>query len=424
MKLQMIGCSHHNATVAVREQIAFSPDQAQEALKQLRVRFPESESVLLSTCNRTELYTAAVDDNSCPSHHEIVQFIADFHHLDTEEVFDNVLERTGDDVVRHLFTVAASLDSMVVGEAQVFSQVKQAYDLATKTNSVGTLTHSCFQAAIRVAKRVSNETGIHKKRISIPSVAVCDFASNVFDRFDDKNILIIGAGEMAEETVQYLQGEGATRFTVVNRNFERAENLAQKFQGSAKPWDALSDCIVDADMIVSTTGATEPILTEAMYKQLEPKRFQRTLFMLDLAMPRDIDPLVGNRVGVYLFTIDDLQEVCNSNRKAREREWPKAEKIIEEETHRFMAEMNHRATGPIIKRLKQRANQLKSEELQRLMNKLGEVDPKTEDEINRSFDRLVNKLLHPPLESLRDETDASSHSGLLDALKRLFHLHD
>ncbi|MGY8770983.1 MAG: glutamyl-tRNA reductase [Pirellulales bacterium] len=424
MKLQMIGCSHHNATVAIREQIAFSPDQAQEALKQLRVRFPESESVLLSTCNRTELYTASVDATGCPSHHDIVQFIADFHHLDTEDVFDNVLERTGDDVIRHLFTVAASLDSMVVGEAQVFSQVKQAYDLATKTDSAGTLTHSCFQAAIRVAKRVSNETGIHKKRISIPSVAVCDFASNVFDRFDDKNILIIGAGEMAEETVQYLQDEGATRFTVVNRNLERAENLAAKFQGTAKPWDELSNCIVDADMIVSTTGATEPILTDAMYKQLEAKRFQRTLFMLDLAIPRDIDPLIGNRVGVYLFSIDDLQEVCNSNRKAREREWPRAEKIIEEETNRFMAELNHRATGPTIKRLKQRASQLKTEELQRLLNKLGEIDPKTEDEINRSFDRLVNKLLHPPLESLRDEADASSRSGLLDALKRLFHLHD
>ena len=397
MKLQMIGCSHHNATVAVREQLAFSPDQAQQALQQLRDRYPEAESVLLSTCNRTELYTASVDDTSCPSHHDIVQFLADFHHLDTEDVFDNVLERTGDDVIRHLFTVAASLDSMVVGEAQVFSQVKQAYELATKTNSTGTLTHSCFQAAIRVAKRVSNETGIHKKRISIPSVAVSDFASNVFDRFDDKNILIIVAGEMGEETLQYLQDEGATRFTVVNRNLERAENLAAKFQGTAQSWDKLSDCIVDADMIVSTTGATEPILTEDMYKQLESKRFQRTLFMLDLAIPRDIDPRIGNHVGVYLFTIDDLQEVCNSNRKAREREWPRAEKIIEEETNRFMAELNHRATGPTIKRLKQRANQLKTEELQRLMNKLGEIDPKTEEEINRSFDRLVNKLLHPLL---------------------------
>ncbi|WP_315858798.1 glutamyl-tRNA reductase [Blastopirellula sediminis] len=424
MKLQMIGLSHHNASVEVRERLAFSPDQAQEALRSFRDRYPEIETVLLSTCNRTEIYTAAIDGNVCPTHHDMVQFWADFHHLEPQDVFDNVLERTGEDVVRHLFTVAASLDSMVVGEAQILSQVKQAYDLATQTDSAGTLTHSCFQAAIRVAKRVSNETTIHKKRVSIPSVAVSDFASNVFDRFDDKKVLIIGAGEMAEETSRYLIDVGAKSFTVVNRSLERGERLAANFNGRALSWDKLHEAIIEADLIVSTTGATEPIIRLEEYKQLEAARFQRTLFVLDLAIPRDFDPRIAERVGVYLFSIDDLRHTCDKNRAAREREWPKAERIIEEETAKFMADLNHRATAPTIRRLKQRSDELKEEELKRLLNKLGEVDPKVADEITRSFDRLVNKLLHPPLESLRDEAGSGSTEGLLDALKRLFRLYD
>ncbi|UUO06185.1 glutamyl-tRNA reductase [Blastopirellula sp. J2-11] len=424
MKLQMIGLSHHNASVEIRERLAFSPDQAQEALKTFHRRFPDIESVLLSTCNRTEIYTAALDGNLCPTHHDMVQFWAEFHKLEAKDVFDNVLERTGEDVVRHLFTVAASLDSMVVGEAQILSQVKQAYELSTQIDSAGTLTHSCFQAAIRVAKRVSNETTIHKKRVSIPSVAVSDFASNVFDRFDDKNVLIIGAGEMAEETSRYLVDVGAKAFTVVNRSLERAERLAATFAGKALHWDKLHEAVVAADLIVSTTGATEPIIHLEEYKQLEAARFQRTLFVLDLAIPRDFDPRIAERVGVYLFSIDDLRQTCDKNRAAREREWPKAERIIEDETAKFMADLNHRATAPTIRRLKQRSDELKDEELRRLLNKLGELDPRIADEITRSFDRLVNKLLHPPLESLRDEAGSASSDSLLDALKRLFRLYD
>ncbi|EAQ82801.1 glutamyl-tRNA reductase [Blastopirellula marina] len=424
MKLQMIGLSHHNASVEIRERLAFSPDQAQEALKTFRSRFPDIESVLLSTCNRTEIYTAALDGNLCPTHHDMVQFWAEFHQLEAKDVFDNVLERTGEDVVRHLFTVAASLDSMVVGEAQILSQVKQAYELSTQIDSAGTLTHSCFQAAIRVAKRVSNETTIHKKRVSIPSVAVSDFASNVFDRFDDKNVLIIGAGEMAEETSRYLLDVGAKEFTVVNRSLERAERLAATFAGKALHWDQLHEAVIAADLIVSTTGATEPIIRLEEYKQLEAARFQRTLFVLDLAIPRDFDPRIAERVGVYLFSIDDLRQTCDKNRAAREREWPKAERIIEDETAKFMADLNHRATAPTIRRLKQRSDELKDEELKRLLNKLGDIDPRIADEIIRSFDRLVNKLLHPPLESLRDEAGSASSDSLLDALKRLFRLYD
>ncbi|RCS46095.1 glutamyl-tRNA reductase [Bremerella cremea] len=424
MKLHMIGCSHHNANVEVRERLAFTPEQARRAMLMLRDNFPDMESVILSTCNRTELYTASVDSTSFPTHHDIVDFLAQFHQLESEAIFDNVLERTGEDVVRHLFTVAASLDSMVVGEAQILSQVKQAYEMATDADCAGTLTHSVFQAAIHVAKRVHNETNIHQKRVSIPSVAVGEFASSIFDRFDDKKVLIIGAGEMGEETLNYLRDLGVHDFSVVNRNLERAEKLAVKFDAKAYPWTELVPQLVRADVVISTTGASEPIVTYDQFQEVETKRFQRTLFVLDLAIPRDFDPKIGSCVGVYLFSIDDLQKACEKNRKARELEWPKAEKIVEKETLRFMTDLHHRATGPTIKRLKQAADELKQDELRRLLNKLSDLDPKLQNEIERSFDRLVNKILHPPLESLRDDMESGAPGGLLDALKRLFRLYD
>lgn len=424
MKLHMIGCSHHNANVEVRERLAFTPDQARRAMQMLRDNFPDMESVILSTCNRTELYTASVDPTTFPTHHDMVDFLAQFHEIKSEDIFDNVLERTGEDVVRHLFTVAASLDSMVVGEAQILSQVKQAYEMATDADCAGTLTHSIFQAAIHVAKRVHNETNIHQKRVSIPSVAVGEFASSIFDRFDDKKVLIIGAGEMGEETLNYLRDLGVHDFTVVNRNLERAQRLAVKFDAKAYAWSELVPQLVRADVVVSTTGATEPIVTYDQFQEVETKRFQRTLFVLDLAIPRDFDPKIGNCLGVYLFSIDDLQKACDKNRKARELEWPKAEKIVEKETLRFMADLHHRATGPTIKRLKQAADDIKQDELKRLLNKLSELDPKLQNEIERSFDRLVNKILHPPLESLRDDIESGAQGGLLDAMKRLFRLYD
>jgi len=422
MKLQMIGCSHHNASTEVRGRIAFSPAQAAEALRTLRTRWPAAEAVLISTCNRIELYTASEEEDGTPSHQEVVQFFADFHGLEPIEVFDDLFERSGEDAVRHLFTVAASLDSMVLGEAQILSQVKQAYDLATKQQSVGPLTNQAFQAALKVAKRVATETSINEKRVSIPSVAVQDFAKNIFERFDDKRILLIGAGEMGEETLTYLKGEGAQDFVVVNRSFDRAKDLAARFGGRAAEWEFLPMLLVDADLVVTTTGATEPIVTLADYRKIEAERFQRDLFILDLAIPRDFDPAIGDCLGVYLYSIDDLEEACRRNRAERDRELPKALTIVETETSRFMADLHHRATAPIIKRLKQGWQQPKEDELRRLFSKLPDLDDRARESISESFERLINKLLHPPLESLRDEARHGVPHGLLDALKRLFHL--
>jgi len=424
MKLQMIGCSHHNSPVEVRERLAFSADQLEPALGLLRERFPESESVLISTCNRVEVYTASDLDNVCPTHHELVDFLAEFHGLKPMEVFDALFERTGEDAVRHLFMVASSLDSMVVGEAQILSQVKQAYELARSANNAGPLTNSVFQAAMRVAKRVATETAINQRRVSIPSVAVADFAAQIFERFDDKRVLVIGAGEMGEETLRYLMDEGAREIAVCNRNPQRARDLADRTGGRPVPWDALHEAVVAADLVIGTTGSNEPILTAARFREIHQQRKQRPIFMLDLAVPRDFEPAIGDFLGVYLYSIDDLQEACEANRRAREKEWPKAERIIEAETARFMADLSHRATGPTIKRLREQADRVRQDELQRLLNKLGVLDERSRNEIARSFDRLVNKLLHPPLESLRDEAQSGSPHGLLEALARLFQLKD
>ena len=363
MKLQVVGCSHHNASVAVREKLAFSPEQARSALGQLRARFPQSEAVLLSTCNRVELYLAAEDAERCPSHHEVAEFFAEFHGLNSIELFEELFERTGEDAVRHLFTVAASLDSMVVGEAQIHNQVKQAYEQARAGNTAGSLLHSAFQVAIRVAKRVANETAIQQKRTSIPSVAVGEFAKGFFERFDDKRVLVIGAGEMAEETIRYLRDEGANDIWIVNRSPERATALAERLGGQAAPWQQLWELLVAADIVVSTTGANDPIVTQETYQPVDAARAQRPLFVLDLAVPRDFDPRIAERFGVYLYTIDDLRTVCEANQLARQREWPRAERIIDEETDRFMRELHHRATGPTIRRLKERADEVKEEEL-------------------------------------------------------------
>ncbi len=423
MLVQVVGCSHHGTSISLRERLAFTPEQTREALDHWRRVFRGVEAVVLSTCNRVEIYAATEHDTE-PAFDQIAKFLARFHGLDPADVIEHLYQHSDEAAVQHLFTVASSLDSMVLGEPQILAQVKQAYQVATEQDNTGPLMHAAFQTALRVARRVASETAIHQRRVSIPSVAVADFARQIFERFDDKEVLVIGAGEMAEETLRYLQDEGAWRVTVVNRSFDRAVHLAQQWDGRAVPWDELPKALVAADLVISTTAAGEPIVTLPQFAAIEHQRVERPLFILDLAVPRDFEPAIADRPDVYLYSIDDLQAACQRNRVARDKELPAAMHIIEQETARFMAEMYHRSVGPVIERLRLGWQKPKDEELQRLLNKLPELDDHARDEIRRSFDRLVNKLLHPPLESLRDESQKGVPRGLLDALKRLFQLKD
>jgi glutamyl-tRNA reductase len=421
MNLQLVGCSHHETPVEVRERISFTAQEVPQVLAEFRAKFPQTEAVLLSTCNRTELYTAAEDSAACPPPPALIDFLAGVHGLNAQELHRQLFTHRGIDAVRHLFMVAASLDSMVVGEAQILSQVKDAYQVAQLGQFAGQLTHSVFQTAMRVAKRVATETTIHQRRVSVPSVAIRDFASQIFDRFDDKKVVVIGAGEMGEETLQYLIDAHARDVTIVNRNPARAEALARQYRGVARPWEALDQLLVEADLIISTTGAAEPIVSVQRFERIIQDRFQRPLFVLDLAIPRDFDPAIGEMVGVYLYGIDDLRDVCDANRQARESEWPQALQIVDEETTRFVEEMQRRATGPTIRQLIATADLVKQAEIDRLLNKLN-LDPQSEQEVRYAFDRLVNKLLHPPLESLRQEEPGQAQERLLASFKRLFKL--
>ena len=424
MKFQLVGCSHHQSPVEVREKLAFSNDQVVSVLREFRELFPKSEAVLLSTCNRTEFYAAAQDQAMIPSHDQMIDFLANVQGLNPAEIREQLFMESDESAVRHLFTVASSLDSMVIGEAQILAQVKQAYELAVQESISMPLSHMAFQAALKTAKKVATQTSIQQKRVSIPSVAICEFAREIFERFDDKKILVIGAGEMAEETLVYLQGEGGKDISVVNRNLENATKLANQFGGQPLPWDSLFDQLKMADLVISTTGATSTIMDQEKFAPIHEQRDQKTMFILDLAIPRDFDPEISNFSSIYLFSIDDLQNQCDLNKQSREKEWPKAQKIIEKETDEFMVELNRSMTGPTIKRVRELAGEIKERELTRLLNKLEDHDEKTRREISISFDRLINKLLHPPMESIRDEAKSGEPTGLLNALKRLFQITD
>jgi len=424
MKVLMVGCSHKEASIAVRERLAFSPEQVVEALQRHRELFPQREAVLLSTCNRTELYLASDSPDDLLTSEQAIHFLASCRGLDPAMVASELMERVDEAAIVHLFTVASSLDSMVVGEAQILSQVKQAYETAADVQESMPLLHSMFQRAIRVAKRIAAETRIHERRVSVPSVAVSELATQIFERFDDKSILVIGAGEMADETLTYLRAQGASNIRLINRTRERAEALASKFNATVHPWEELLDRLAEADMVVSTTGATRPIVTVEDYRAVERRREQRILFVLDLAIPRDFDPAIGDSLNVFLYSVDDLQAQCQKNLAARRKELPKAEKIVIGEARRFMGDLGHRASVPIIRQLKEKAEEIKRLELERLLHRLESLDEKGRDEIRYAFDRLVAKILHPPLESLRDEATEETSRTLVDAVRRLFQLRD
>jgi len=428
----MIGCSHQTAAVDFREQLSFTGDQAREAITAFRAQFPACELVLLSTCNRVELYTAAAESapghdlDGGPDRSEVLEFLAQQRHISVDRLMATMMYRSGTEAVSHLFAVAASLDSMVVGETQILSQVKEAYDLACSSGSAGPLTHAAFQAASRVAKRVQRETTIHRKRVSVPSVAVGEVASEFFETLAGKTVVLLGAGDMGRETMRYLLDAGADDIRILNRSLARAESVAEEFGGRVMAWDDLDRALVDADVVVGTTSAPEPIITLDRFKTILPLRYDRVLLILDLAVPRDVDPAVGKLEDVYLYSVDDLQAACERNRQERQRQWPKAKKIIDEETLRFVSELHHRSTGPVIERLREHAEDIRMEEWVRLNNKLSQLNVSDEArrEIEKSLDRVVNKLLHPPLASLREAAMDGHQSSLLDAIKRLFSLGD
>ncbi|HQF12677.1 MAG TPA: glutamyl-tRNA reductase [Thermogutta sp.] len=419
MEICVVGCSHQTAPLAIREKLAFSPEQTRAALQLWEKRFPWVEAVLLSTCNRVEIYLAS-EMATIPPATDVVDFLGECHGLTRQDFADLCFALCTPQSLEHLFRVAAGLESMVLGEPQILFQVKQAYQWATEMGTVGPLLHIVFQGAFRAARRVASETEIQKRRVSIPSIAVSDFGRAVFERFEDKLVLVIGAGKMAEETIRYLRAEGAQRIVIINRHLERAHQLAERCQGEVRPWEELAAVLREADVVVSTTGAEQPIVTREMLSRVIAARLERPLFVLDLAVPRDFEPAIATMPGVYLYCLDDLMDVCQKNREARDKELPRADEIVAQEVGSVLANLRQRTVGPVIQQLRKDWESVKEQELRRLFNKLSDLDPAIQAEIRLAFDRLINKLLHPPLSSLREYSQSGAHQEMIEAIRKLF----
>ena len=430
MKLRMIGCSHHDTPLEIREQVAFSSEQITQALWSLKEQFPDTEAVLLNTCNRVELYWGSSHEDKLATQEAIERFLSEFHRVGLRTIQEHFKVRHDGQAVEHLFMVVSSIDSLVVGESQIPAQVRSAYDRSKLEGAAGAVMHSLFQHANQVSKRVTTETEIHRRRISVPSVAVSEVASEFYERFDDKNIVVIGSGQMGVETLQYLLDAGARNIVIVNRSLDKAQSVADQmsaaaeFEIRAEPWDALDRLLVWADLVVSTTGAAEPIVTESRLKPILAKRSRPNLLILDLAVPRDFEPAIARLPSVYLYSVDDLQSVCQRNEAFRKQQLPKARKIIDEEVQKILADWNLRQSGDTIRALRDQADLIRDSELLRLFSKqsMQELNAEAHQEILQAVDRVINKLLHGPLQSLREAPHEDHRESLATAIRRLFKL--
>mgnify|MGYP005835441277 CR=1 FL=1 len=420
-RLLLVGLNHATAPLEIRERVAFPPQRRDEALAAFRCRWPQAEAVLLSTCNRVELYTAR-PVHGHPRWEQVADFLAAFHSTPVEPLRPHLYHRADRDAVLHLFTVASSLDSMVLGETQILGQVREAYDASCRQGSAGALLHPLFQRAVAVGKQVRTQTAIGEGRVSIASVAV-DYARRVFDHFADKTVLCIGAGKMASLVLKSFSALHPGRLIVCNRDHAKAEALASRFGGEARPLDALDEQLVAADVVISSTGATDPIIARSRFEPLLRQRRYRPIFLIDVALPRDIEAAVGELDNVYLYNIDDLQQVVSQTRSQRGDLVAEATAIVEAQAEEFEAWHRARELGPLIERLSQRYHGIAQEELQRTLRKLGNVGDAEREHLEDLTRRIVNKLLHDPIQSLRkgDGQHAAS-AQLLHALERLFHL--
>lgn len=399
--LRMIGCSHQTCGLEFREKLAIPGASLPQVLAEFRSRFPAAEAVVLSTCNRTELYTAASDPRDVVTREEAISFLAEVRGLQPKVLESTLAHRDQEQAVRHLFAVAASLDSLIVGETQILAQLRSAYEIARRMKSTGQWTNPLFQAAMRAARRVARETALQRYRVSIPSVAVRECATQVFEHLDDKRILILGAGKMAWETLRCLREEGARKITVTTRRWEQAADLAERHGIDAAPWDALPDLLATSDIVVSATSAVEPIVRLDELRCWIRPRQQRTLLILDLAVPRDFDPRVSDLPSVFLYTVDDLVELSGESLRLRQKELPEARRIVEEEAQRFLDMLTQRSNSILAHQLVEGSRQVQDLELDRLFRKDPSLDEGQRAEIRKMLDRYANKLLHPLLVAAR-----------------------
>jgi len=424
VRVLVVGCNHRTAPLQVRERLAFDRQSARTALLELAERYPDAEFVLLSTCNRVELYAAADNADRVPGPNQLAQFLSDTRGLRLAD-FESTLYRYFDcDAIQHLFEVAASLDSMVPGEGQILSQVKQSYGDAKAAGITGPVMNILFQRAIAVAKKIHTNTAIAQKKVSVSSVAV-DFACEIFDpdHFPEKTVLIIGAGKMGELTLEHLRQLGPGKILVTNRSRARAEELAAKFNGLPVPFAELERWLAEADLIVSSTGSPQPIVDKERFARVMQMRANSPVFIIDIAVPRDFAPEVGELENVYLYNIDDLERQRQLNLAERKKEVEKGKAIARREAETTYRELEYRRqSGPVISQLRQEWDRIRQAELEKLFNRCPDLTDEQKQAVAKCLERFQNQLLHQPLSALRDAAENGAPHGLLQALKKLFHL--
>jgi glutamyl-tRNA reductase len=423
MMLLAVGCNFRTAPVDLRERLAFDGDRLPRALEDLTTRYG-CEAVVLSTCNRVELYLARPGAHVALDSALLAEFLAEFHRVPVAELRPHLYEHHQADAVRHLFRVVASLDSLLVGEGQIAGQVKRAYELALARAAVGPLLNALFQHARQVARRVRSETGISHGHVSVSSAAV-DYVRQVFERFDDKKVLVIGAGKMGELTLRHLRQLAPRRILVSNRSPEKAAAVARGCGGSAVPWEQLDDALARADIILSTTGAPEPIVSLERYRRARARGSGGPVVILDIAVPRDFDPRIHDGDTTCLFNIDDLKRIREQTLRDRRKHIGPAEAIVEQEQKRFLSDWKRRRNGPVIARLTQDFEAKRQAIVRQLLNRLnGRLSDADREQIEGAFRLLQNQFLHGPISALTEEPHEGGSHTLLEALRKLFRLHE
>ncbi len=422
-RLLLLGLNHTTAPLDVREKLAFNAQQAREAMSAFRDRFSDSEAVLLSTCNRVELYVARAVHGH-PRVEEMVEFLSAFHRVPAERFRTHLYEKLERDVVAHLFTVVSSLDSMVLGETQILGQVRSAYDSAREASAVGAILNPLFQRAISVGKQVMTQTSLNEGRVSVASVAV-DYARKIFDHFNDKTVLSIGAGEVAQLVLQHFTKLAPGKLLICNRDPQKGQDLAQEFNGTPATFEHLAEHLTKADVVITSTGSPHAIITRSDFEPLLKQRRYRPIFIIDLAVPRDVEASVGDLENVYLYNIDDLQHVVSTTQSQRTDAVESARAIVSQQVDDFVAWHRTREMGPAIDRLYKRYHALAQEELARTLKKLPQITDAEKEHLAELTRRIVNKLLHDPITALRSGGDQhTSAAAYLHALEKLFALND
>jgi glutamyl-tRNA reductase len=417
MKLWVTGLNHRTAPVSVRERLAFASEELQAALAVLMARPGVHEGMILSTCNRVEIAVAA-DDTVDPKSF-VEAFLSEAKRLDLQSLQPHLYNHEGREAIRHLFRVAASLDSMVVGEPQILGQLKSAYSVAKHGGTVNGLLDTVVTRSFGVAKRVRTETDIGVSAVSI-SYAAVELAREIFSSLKQQKVMLIGAGKMSELAARHLLRSGVQQIFVTNRTESRARTLADLVRGTIVPYSEYKSYLKDIDIVITSSGATEYLLQKQEMKDVLRARKNRPMFLIDIAVPRNIAPDVNEVDNIFLYDIDDLQRVVDENLKGRMDQAAEADKIVTEEVERLEAWMRTRQVGPVIASVQEHLEQIRKAEIERVRGKLGVLTQQQEQAIELLTRGIVNKIAHGPISQIRKHAAADDGSAVVEAIRNSF----